>query len=90
VILDEQERSINSNSFSYLSSRRVKIVWSSSRFTYTHQKTLVVGGSKAVIMTANLTSEYYLPPGTSWSSTRAGRTWLPSRRCSTPTSPAAP
>jgi phosphatidylserine/phosphatidylglycerophosphate/cardiolipin synthase-like enzyme len=29
------------------------------RFTYTHQKTLVVDSSRAVIMTANLTSEYY-------------------------------
>jgi cardiolipin synthase A/B len=59
VILDEQEKSINSNIFSYLSSHRVKVVWSSSRFTYTHQKTVVVDGSKAVIMTANLTSKYY-------------------------------
>jgi cardiolipin synthase A/B len=59
VILDEREKSINSNTFSYLSSRRVKVVWSSSRFTYTHQKTLIIDGSKAVIMTANLTSEYY-------------------------------
>jgi cardiolipin synthase A/B len=59
VILDEREKSINSNTFSYLSSHRAKVVWSSSRFTYTHQKTLVIDGSKAVIMTANLTSEYY-------------------------------
>ena len=59
VILDEREKSLNSNTFSYLSSHRVKVVWSSSRFTYTHQKTLVIDGSKAVIMTANLTSEYY-------------------------------
>ena len=59
VILDEREKSINSNAFSYFSSHRVKVVWSSSRFTYTHQKTLVIDGSKAVIMTANLTSEYY-------------------------------
>jgi cardiolipin synthase A/B len=59
VILDEREKSLNSNTFSYLSSHRVKVVWSSSRFTYTHQKTLVIDGSKAVIMTANLTSKYY-------------------------------
>jgi cardiolipin synthase len=59
VILDEREKNINSNTFSYLSSHRVKVVWSSSRFTYTHQKTLVIDGLKAVIMTANLTSEYY-------------------------------
>jgi cardiolipin synthase len=59
VILDEREKSINSTTFSYFSSHRVKVVWSWSRFTYTHQKTLVIDGSKAVIMTANLTSEYY-------------------------------
>lgn len=59
VILDEREKSLNSNTFSYLSSHRVKVVWSSSRFTYTHQKTVVIDGSKAVIMTANLTSKYY-------------------------------
>jgi cardiolipin synthase len=59
VILDEREKRINSNTFSYLSSHRVKVVWSSSRFTYTHQKTLVIDASKAVVMTANLTSEYY-------------------------------
>jgi phosphatidylserine/phosphatidylglycerophosphate/cardiolipin synthase-like enzyme len=59
IILDKREKSINSNSFSYLARNRVKVVWSSSRFTYTHQKTLVVDGSKAVIMTANLTSKYY-------------------------------
>src|SRR5580704_8216355 len=59
VILDEWEESLNSNTFSYLSSHRVKVVWSSSRFTYTHQKTVVIDGSKAVIMTANLTSKYY-------------------------------
>jgi cardiolipin synthase A/B len=59
VILDEREKNINSNAFSYFSSHRVKVVWSWSRFTYTHQKTLVIDESKAVIMTANLTSEYY-------------------------------
>src|ERR1700722_163809 len=59
VILDKREKSLNSNTFSYLNSHRVKVVWSSSRFTYTHQKTLVIDGSKAVIMTANLTSKYY-------------------------------
>ncbi len=59
VILDQKEESGNSNAFSYFSSHRVKVTWSWSRFTYTHQKTLVVDGSKAVIMTANLTSEYY-------------------------------
>ena len=60
VILDERERSENSTAYSYFSSRGVKVTWSSSRFRYTHQKTVIIDGSKAVIMTANLTSEYYV------------------------------
>ena len=59
VILDQREKSHNSAAFDYLKSHRVKVVWSSPRFEYTHQKTLLVDGSTAVIMTANLTSEYY-------------------------------
>lgn len=59
VVLDQQEKSHNSVAFDYLKSRGVKVVWSSIRFEYTHQKTMLVDGSTAVIMTANLTSEYY-------------------------------
>ena len=59
VVLDQREKSHNSATFDYLKSHGVKVVWSSPRFEYTHQKTLLVDGSTAVIMTANLTSEYY-------------------------------
>ena len=59
VVLDQREKSQNSAAFGYLKSHGVKVVWSSTRFEYTHQKTLLVDGSTAVIMTANLTSEYY-------------------------------
>jgi cardiolipin synthase A/B len=59
VVLDQREKSHNSAAFDYLKSHGVKVVWSSTRFEYTHQKTLLVDGSTAVIMTANLTSEYY-------------------------------
>jgi cardiolipin synthase A/B len=59
VILDEREKSENSSAYSYLSARKVKVTWSSTRFEYTHQKTLVVDHATAVIMTANLTSRYY-------------------------------
>jgi cardiolipin synthase len=59
VILDNKEHEANSAAYSYFRSHGVKVVWSSSSFTYTHQKTLVIDGSKAMIMTANLTSEYY-------------------------------
>jgi cardiolipin synthase A/B len=59
VILDRRERSENSAAYSYFGSHAVKVTWSSAKYRYTHQKTLVVDGSEAVIMTANLTSRYY-------------------------------
>jgi cardiolipin synthase A/B len=59
VILDRKEKSSNEKAYDYLHSHSVKVVWSSSKYEYTHQKTLVVDGSEAVIMTANLSSQYY-------------------------------
>ena len=59
VILDQREHSENSAAYSYFGSHAVKVTWSSPKYRYTHQKTLVVDGSEAVIMTANLTSQYY-------------------------------
>jgi cardiolipin synthase A/B len=59
VVLDQREKSHNSGTYVYLRSHGVKVVWSSPQFEYTHQKTLLVDGSTAIIMTANLTSEYY-------------------------------
>jgi len=59
VILDRREDRLNSAAYRYLTSHRVKVVWSSSGFDYTHQKTLVSDQSRALVMTANLTSRYY-------------------------------
>jgi hypothetical protein len=59
VILDRREQSENATAYSYLGSHGVMVTWSSSSYHYTHQKTLIVDGAEAVIMTANLTSEYY-------------------------------
>src|SRR6201992_611126 len=59
VVLDRKEKSSNTSAYDYLRSHHVGVVWSSSKFEYTHQKTLVVDSSEAVIMTANLTSKYY-------------------------------
>jgi cardiolipin synthase len=59
VILDRREQSLNRAAYRYLSAHRVRVTWSSARFVYTHQKTIVTDGSVAVIMTANLTSRYY-------------------------------
>ncbi len=59
VILDRRETTHDSDAQKYLSSHGVKVVWSSSSFDYTHQKTMVVDKSAAMIMSANLTSRYY-------------------------------
>jgi cardiolipin synthase A/B len=59
VILDRRERSVNSGAYSYLGSHRVTVTWSSPDYRYTHQKTVIIDGTTAVIMTANLTSRYY-------------------------------
>jgi cardiolipin synthase A/B len=59
VILDEAEQSLNSAAYSYLGSHSVMVTWSSPRFRYAHQKTVIIDGTEAVIMTANLTSQYY-------------------------------
>jgi phosphatidylserine/phosphatidylglycerophosphate/cardiolipin synthase-like enzyme len=34
-------------------------VWSSSAFVYSHQKTITVDGAKSLILTGNLTAQYY-------------------------------
>jgi cardiolipin synthase A/B len=59
VILDRKEKSLNSTAYSYFRSHDVTVTWSSSDYTYTHQKTVTADGSEAIIMTANLTSKYY-------------------------------
>jgi phosphatidylserine/phosphatidylglycerophosphate/cardiolipin synthase-like enzyme len=59
VVLDKREESLNSGAYQYLTAHRVKVVWSWSKYQYTHQKTVVIDGAEAVIMTANLTSNYY-------------------------------
>jgi cardiolipin synthase A/B len=59
VILDRQEKSTNDAAFHYLAAHGVKVTWSSPAFEYTHQKTIVTDGKTALIMTANLTSQYY-------------------------------
>jgi cardiolipin synthase len=59
VILDKREERTNSAAYSYLKSHGVKVTWSSSSYTYTHQKTLTVNNATSIILTANLTSRYY-------------------------------
>ena len=59
VILDQREKSVNSAAYSYLGSHDVKVTWSSPKYRYTHQKTMIIDGAETAIMTANLTSRYY-------------------------------
>jgi phosphatidylserine/phosphatidylglycerophosphate/cardiolipin synthase-like enzyme len=59
VILDSKETSTDDSAYKYLRAHGVKVVWSSSAYYYTHQKSVVLDGGEAVIMTANLTRSYY-------------------------------
>jgi cardiolipin synthase A/B len=59
VILDQREESENSAAYDYLKNNGVHVVWSWSKYYYTHEKSLVIDGTTAMIMTANLTSQYY-------------------------------
>jgi phosphatidylserine/phosphatidylglycerophosphate/cardiolipin synthase-like enzyme len=60
VILDtNRERSRNLSAFESLTAGGVKVVWADTDYEATHQKTITVDGTESLILTANLTSEYY-------------------------------
>ena len=59
VVLDRQHQSANSSAYNALKSAGVGVVWSPSAFVYTHQKTITVDDAKSLILTGNLTSQYY-------------------------------
>ncbi|WBO64636.1 phospholipase D-like domain-containing protein [Streptomyces camelliae] len=59
VILDRQHQSANGPAYTSLTNAGIGVVWSSSAYVYTHQKTITVDGVKSLIMTGNLTSQYY-------------------------------
>lgn len=59
VVLDRQHQSANGSAYNALTSAGVGVVWSPSAFTYTHQKTITVDGTKSLVLTGNLTSQYY-------------------------------
>ncbi|MFE1911251.1 phospholipase D-like domain-containing protein [Streptomyces anandii] len=59
VVLDRQHQSANSSAYNSLKSAGVGVVWSPSAFVYTHQKTITVDGAESLILTGNLTSQYY-------------------------------
>jgi cardiolipin synthase A/B len=59
VILDHQEQSENQTAYNYFKSHGVHVVWSWSKYYYTHEKCMVVDNTTAAIMTLNLQSQYY-------------------------------
>ncbi|MEV6483944.1 phospholipase D-like domain-containing protein [Streptomyces sp. NPDC051576] len=59
VVLDRAHQSANSSAYTALTNAGVGVVWSPSSFVYTHQKTITVDGTKSLVLTGNLTSQYY-------------------------------
>jgi Putative Ig domain/PLD-like domain len=59
VILDGVETSVNSAAYSALQAGGVGVTYSSSAFTYTHQKTITVDNDESYISTGNLDTMYY-------------------------------
>ena len=60
VILDHNnERAANQPAYDELTAMGVHVVWADARYASTHEKSLVVDGTTAAIMSLNLTSRYY-------------------------------
>lgn len=59
VILDRKQTSVNGAAYSALQAGGVAVTYSSSAFTYTHQKTITVDGTESYISTGNLDTKYY-------------------------------
>jgi len=59
VILDQAEKSTNQSAYNTLQAGGVGVVWSSTSFTYTHQKTITVNNDESLVLSGNLTSEWY-------------------------------
>jgi cardiolipin synthase len=60
VLLDvNREKAANLAAYTELTGMRVHVAWADPRYAATHQKTLVIDGSVAAVMTLNMTSRYY-------------------------------
>ena len=59
VILDQAHQSYDSAAFSALTAGGVGVVWSSTAFTYTHQKTITVDNDESYISTGNFDTTFY-------------------------------
>ncbi len=56
---DGASSTVNGSAYNFLLAHGVAVRWSPSYFSLTHEKSLVVDGNRALIMTFNLTSKYY-------------------------------
>ena len=59
VILDQAEKSYNTGAYDVLTAGGVGVVWSSTAFTYTHQKTITVDNDESYISSGNFDTTYY-------------------------------
>ncbi|WP_338687306.1 phospholipase D-like domain-containing protein [Streptomyces acidiscabies] len=59
VVLDQAHKSANNAAYTALTGAGVGVAWSSASYVYTHQKTITVDGAKSLVLTGNLTSQYY-------------------------------
>jgi hypothetical protein len=59
VILDQAQKSYNQAADNTLTAGGVGVVWSSTAFTYTHQKTITVNDDESYISTGNFDTTYY-------------------------------
>jgi hypothetical protein len=59
VILDGAQKSVNGTAFSTLQAGGVSVTYSSTAFTFTHQKTVTVDNRESFISTGNLDSTFY-------------------------------
>jgi phosphatidylserine/phosphatidylglycerophosphate/cardiolipin synthase-like enzyme len=59
VIMDEKHQSYDAVAYDALTAAGVGVVWSSTAFTYTHQKTITVDDSESYISTGNFDTTYY-------------------------------
>jgi polyphosphate kinase len=59
VILDQAQKSYNTAAYNALTAGGVGVVWSSTAFTYTHQKTITVNADESYISTGNFDTTYY-------------------------------
>jgi hypothetical protein len=59
VILDQAQKSYNTGAYDVLTAGGVGVVWSSTSFTYTHQKSITVDNDETYISTGNFDTTYY-------------------------------